>query len=74
MADKENEQNPNEGFKNNEPPPSEFPVTDPNVLKGIRDSVRSMEKGKALQPRFRAWGQGIDYDAVKDYYGGKPDA
>tara|TARA_R100000008_G_scaffold1947_1_gene1604 strand:+ start:9071 stop:9292 length:222 start_codon:yes stop_codon:yes gene_type:complete len=53
-------------FKNEKAPPSEFPVKDPAVLKGIRDSVRAADKGRAHQPRFRAWGAGLDYDAMKD--------
>ena len=53
-------------FKNEDAPKNEFPVKDPAVLKGIRDSVKSMEKGRAEQTRFQAWGQGVDYDAVKD--------
>ena len=53
-------------FKNEKAPPSEFPVKDKAVLKGIRDSVKGMEKGRAHQPRFQAWGKGIDYDAIKD--------
>ena len=70
MGKKKPEMNPFEygrKFKNEGPPPSEFPVKDPAVLKGIRDSVKSMEKGKAEHPRFKAWGAGIDYDAMKDH-------
>ncbi len=69
MSKKKPEINPFEygrKFKNEGPPPSEFPVKDKTVLKGIRDSVKSMEKGRAEQPRFKAWGAGIDYDAMKD--------
>ena len=54
------------GFKNQEPPPSEFPVKDPAVLKGIRDSVKNAEKGRAQQTRFKAWGAGIDYDRTME--------
>ncbi len=54
------------GFKNTSDAPGAFPVKDPAVVKGIRESVKGMEKGKAEQPRFKAWGDGIDYDAVKN--------
>jgi hypothetical protein len=45
--------------------PGGFPVKDPAVLKGIKESVKGMEKGRANQARFQAWGKGIDYDAVE---------
>ena len=53
-------------FKNEGPPPGAFPVKDPHVLKGIKDSVKSMEKGRAQQSRFKAYGNGLDYDAMKN--------
>ena len=53
------------GFKNTSPPPSEFPVKDPSVLKGIRDSIKGAQKAGEDRSRFQAYGKGIDYDAVK---------
>ena len=44
-----------------------FPVKDPAVLKGIKESVKGMEKGRAHQARFQAWGKGIDYDALQEF-------
>jgi len=68
MAGKDEKVNPYiiKGFKNKKMPPSEFPVTDPAALKGIRDSIKGADKGRAEQARFQAWGKGIDYDAVKN--------
>lgn len=52
-------------FKNESNEAGAFPVKNPHVLKGIRESIKGMEKGKAQQPRFKAWGQGMDFDAMK---------
>ena len=46
--------------------PGGFPVKDPNVLKGIKQSIKGMEKGRSQQARFKAWGKGIDYDALQN--------
>jgi len=67
MAKKKPEVNPFivKGFKNTSPPPGEFPVKDPAVLKGIRDSIKGAQKAGEDRARFKAWGKGVDYDAIK---------
>ena len=53
-------------FKNEGPAPGEFPIKDPQVLKGIKDSVKGMEKSQHDRARFIGWGHGVDIGGKDD--------